>query len=191
MRHLRRRQAARVAAAVQPLVVVGDEAAHGLGEAAELLEQAPAVARVALDRGELLVGQRARLLQDLERHGELADVVQQAADGEVAARGRGELELLADLRGEQRDAAGVLLGGVVALAQLRTIRARTRGPRNASSEATSSVAVRSPTSGREAPARLMSSAAGIATSSDAADLEQVADVEAERHRAERRAWCRA
>ena len=107
-------QAARIAGAVEALVVVGDEPADRLGEAAELLQQLAAVARVALDRGELLVGQLAGLVEDLQRDGELADVVQQAADGEVPARGGGELELLADLGGEQGDAAGVLLGRDVA-----------------------------------------------------------------------------
>src|SRR5262249_20916980 len=59
-------QAAWVAGAVEALVVVGDELADGLGEAAELLEQLAPVARVALDRGELLVGQLAGLVEDLE-----------------------------------------------------------------------------------------------------------------------------
>jgi hypothetical protein len=54
------------------------------------------------------------LLRISKRHGELADVVQQAADGQVTARGRGELELLADGGGELRHPAGVLLGGAVA-----------------------------------------------------------------------------
>ena len=112
--HLVGVQPARVAAAVEPLVVVGDQAPDGLREPAELLQQAAAVARVALDGGELVVGQRAGLLQDVERHGELADVVQQAADGEVPAGGRRKLELLADAGGEQSDAAGVLLGREVA-----------------------------------------------------------------------------
>jgi hypothetical protein len=97
--------------------MVGDEPAHGLGEAAELLEQAAAGGRVAADLGELVVVERPRLAEDGERHGELPDVVQQAADGEVAPRGRRQAHLLADAGGEQRDAAGVLLRRGVALGE--------------------------------------------------------------------------
>ena len=119
-------QAARVARAVQPLVVVGDEAADRLREAAELVEQLAPVAGMALDRRELVVGELAGLVEDLQRHRELADVVQQPADGQVTARGGRQLELLADLGGEQRHAAGVLLGRDVALLELDHQRAHAR-----------------------------------------------------------------
>ena len=62
---LARRQAARVAAAVEALVVVGDEVAHLAGKPPSSSSRRAAVARVALDRRELLVGQRARLAEDL------------------------------------------------------------------------------------------------------------------------------
>jgi hypothetical protein len=65
--------------------MVGDEPAHGLGEAAELLEQTAAGGRVAADLGKLVVVQRPGLAQDGERDRQLADVVQEAADGKVAA----------------------------------------------------------------------------------------------------------
>src|SRR4051794_5442643 len=69
-------QAARIAAAVEPLVMVEHELEHLAVEGAEVGEQARAVLGVALDRRELLVGQRARLAEDPGRRAQLAHVVQ-------------------------------------------------------------------------------------------------------------------
>ena len=109
--------------------MVGDEVADDGGEAAELVEQAPAGLGVALDLRELLVGQPGRLAQDLQRHRELADVVQQPADGEVAARGGGELELLADAGRRGAATRRVCSSVEPSRSARRIIRARTRGPR--------------------------------------------------------------
>ena len=68
---------------------------------------------MALDDVELVVRQRARLLQDLVRHRELAHVVEQPADRELAKPHRRQPELLADLDRPQRHAAGVLRRVVV------------------------------------------------------------------------------
>ena len=62
-----------------------------------------------LDRGELLVIQRRRLVEDALGDGELADVVQQTADRELAEASRCEPELFAHLNRAQGDPARVLL----------------------------------------------------------------------------------
>ena len=76
-------------------------------EAAQLTHQRLPPLRVAADHRVLVVGQRAGLLEDLVRDGELAHVVQQPADREAAKPPGRQAELLADLDGAQRDAAGV------------------------------------------------------------------------------------
>ncbi len=96
-----------------------------------------------------------RLLEDFQRHRKLADVVQQPADGQVATQGGGKLELLGEARGEQGDAARVLLGRGIPFGQ-QLEQGADAGARYAFSAATSSTAVRSPTSGREAPTRARS-----------------------------------
>ena len=100
---------ARVAAAVEPLVMVEHEPADRLVEAAELVQELAAALGVLLDDVVLVVVERARLLQDRLRDRELADVVQEPADREAAQARGGEAELLADLDRERRDAARVLL----------------------------------------------------------------------------------
>ena len=102
-------EAAGVAAAVEPLVVVEHEPAHGRGEVAELAEQVMAPLGMPADDRELVLRERARLLQDPVGDGELADVVEQAAGREAAEPARRKAELLADLHGQERDAARVLL----------------------------------------------------------------------------------
>src|SRR5258706_14962892 len=66
-----------------------------------------------LDDGELAFVERARLLQDLFRNGELADVVEQSADRERAQAIWGETELLADLHRTERDTPCVFFGRFV------------------------------------------------------------------------------
>ena len=97
------------------MVVAHDRA--DLGREAQLLQQRGAPAGVAADDGELLVGERRRLLQDRVGHPQLADVVEDPAEGEAAQAGGGEVELLAHLHGQQGDAAGVTLGRGVLLLQ--------------------------------------------------------------------------
>src|SRR5581483_48500 len=100
-------QAARVPGAGETLAVVEHEPAHALAEAAELAEQLPAPLGVPPDDAELGVGQGCRLLQDLVRDRELADVVEEPADRQVAEPVRWQAELLADLNGTQRDPSRV------------------------------------------------------------------------------------
>src|SRR5215213_2882698 len=84
--HLRlereQRRAVRIAASVQPLVMVAHEPPDP-GREAESAEESVTPHRVLLDDRVLLVVQGSRLLQDLVRHSELADVVQQPAGGEL------------------------------------------------------------------------------------------------------------
>ena len=75
---------------------------------------------------ELGVGERPRLLQDRVGHGELADVVQETADREVAETLGREPELVADLCRAKRDPARVLLGVRVLLGELDEERADVR-----------------------------------------------------------------
>ena len=136
---------------------------------------------VAPDLRELVVVERARLAEDLQRHRQLADVVQQAADGEVAAQRGGQLELLADAGGEQRDAARVLGGGRVPLGQPDQQRAHARaeeglrggdqlGRRQVAHERARRAAAREVEHGRDADQR------------DPAELHRVAAVEGRRCR---------
>jgi hypothetical protein len=102
---------------VEPLVVVEDEPADGLGEPAELAEELVAPLGVTIDDRELLVVEGAWLLQDLVRDRELADVVQQPTCGERAKLVRGEAELLADEHGPQGHSARMTLRVLVLLGQ--------------------------------------------------------------------------
>ena len=75
LRDLLAAQPGRVAQAVDALVVVEDPL-EGLVEELDVLEHLGAAQRVRLDHRELVVGEAARLLQDLRGHAELADVVE-------------------------------------------------------------------------------------------------------------------
>ena len=66
---------------------------------------------------ELVVRQRTGLLEDLVRHTQLADVMEQAAEREVAQSLGREPELVADLDRSEGDAAGVLFRVRVLLGQ--------------------------------------------------------------------------
>ena len=70
-----------------------------------------------LDDLELVVVERPGLLQDRARDRELAHVVQQAADRQVAEPSPREPESLTDLDGEGGDATRVLLGRAVLLGE--------------------------------------------------------------------------
>ncbi len=75
----------RVARAVEALVVMqADVHRRGLG-AARLDQQLVAARGVAPHHGELVVGELARLVQDLQRHQRLAQVVQQTGEAGAAA----------------------------------------------------------------------------------------------------------
>jgi len=63
-----------------------------------------------LDGGELVVVERPGLLEDRGCDRELADVVQQPADGEAAQAGWGETELRAELDRECGNAGACALG---------------------------------------------------------------------------------
>ena len=155
---LARVEPARVAAAGEPLVVVEHEPADRVGEAAELAQQLATPLRVALDDGELLVGQRAGLLQDRVGDVELADVVEQRrrsrAGGGGAAGGRAPRR-----PGRRASPPGGCAPRWRRPSRRGASSARARGaPRNASSSATSSAARRSPESGRDCAERRRSSA---------------------------------
>src|SRR6187549_293700 len=77
---------------------------------AELARELLAVAGMALDDVHLGVGQATRLGEDRVGRRELADVVQQPGEREVAQAARRESEVLTDLHRPLRDAARVLLG---------------------------------------------------------------------------------
>ena len=64
--------------------MVEDEPLHASVEAAELGQELGASLGMLLDDRELVVVERPRLPEDLRRHRELADVVQQPADRETA-----------------------------------------------------------------------------------------------------------
>jgi len=80
-------------------MVVEYEPPHRVREAAELAEQPAAPLGVAADDGELLLVETGWLLEDRVGDGELADVVEEAADREGTEPACGEAELIADLDG--------------------------------------------------------------------------------------------
>ena len=97
-------------------MVVADEPPHGRREA-EPAEERVAPDRVLLDERVFLVVQRSGLLQHLVRDGQLADVVEKAAGGELAQPRRREPELLPNLHCQVSDASGVAFGVRVLLRQ--------------------------------------------------------------------------
>src|SRR5256885_10082322 len=106
-------QAARIALPVQTLVMAVHEFVDGRPEAAELAQQLDAAPGVELDRSELLVVEPLRLLENAFGHRELADVVEQPADRQVAETSGRKAQFLADLDGTQRDATSVFLRRLV------------------------------------------------------------------------------
>jgi hypothetical protein len=72
---------------------------------------------MALDLEELRLGQAPRLAEDLVGNRELADVMQQATEGELTQAALPQAELLADLNRERRDPTRVALGRRILLAQ--------------------------------------------------------------------------
>ena len=141
-------QPARVAAAVEPLVMVEHEPADAVVEAAELVQELRRARGCCLTTLELVVVERAGLLQDRARDRELADVVQEAADRQAAEPRWGEAER-SPISTASAATRRVCSSVELSFSASRTMSARTRAPRNASSAATSSTARRSPTSGRE------------------------------------------
>ena len=107
----------RIPGAVEALVVAAHEAIHHGREATQLVEQGFAQFDMSLHLGELRGRQRARLLENPVRNGELADVVQEATDRQVVEPLRGEAELVSYLDGAERDAARVLFRVRVLLRQ--------------------------------------------------------------------------
>jgi hypothetical protein len=93
-------------------VVPADHPADA-GGVAEVREQLVAVAGMAPDDGELLVVQGTRLAENGVWDGELAHVVQETAERQLAQAPGGEPELVADGDRQLRDAARVLLGRAV------------------------------------------------------------------------------
>ena len=79
----RAEQALRVAGAVEALVVVADDGDRERREVGRA-QQLDAGVRVGLHDRHLLVGQAAGLVEDLGRDGELADVVDEQPEAELA-----------------------------------------------------------------------------------------------------------
>ena len=79
---LRFAQAARVAAAVETLVVVAHEVADRFRETAELVQQLVPPLRMGLHDGVLVVVERRGLLEDPVGHRQLPDVVHERPDCE-------------------------------------------------------------------------------------------------------------
>lgn len=77
-------QPLRVPAPVESLVVVVDETQNTLGETSELAQEPLAPLGVLLHQLKLPLRERPRTLEDLVRDAELADVVQEASEGESA-----------------------------------------------------------------------------------------------------------
>ena len=98
--------------------MAADEPVHRVGEASELAQQRDSRVHMAHHDVKLGIGERAGLLEDRVRHRELADVVEQTADREVAEPLGREPELVADLRRTKCDPARVLLGVRVLLREL-------------------------------------------------------------------------
>ena len=173
------RQPARVARAVEPLVVVEHQPQHARREAAELAQQALAGLGVLADVRELLVVERARAWS-APRTGPRACPCHAAARparaGAVA--GAAARAPRRPVRRASRRGACVLRWRA-SFSPRRTTSARTRAPRNDSSWATSSVAPRSPTSGRDAALRRRSSATGMPSATTPPSSSSVAEVEAE------------
>ena len=115
-RERRRVEAVGVALPVEPLVVAADEAADVSPKPPSSRSSSLAPLGMLLDHGELLVG-RARPASCRIRSGTDSLPMSCSRPPIASARSRlgGEAELLADLDGAERDAAGVLLGRGVLL----------------------------------------------------------------------------
>ena len=87
------REAVRIAAAIDLLVVVQAHIERRCRHGLALAEQFVAALRVQLHHRVFLIGQLARLVEDLQRYQRLAGVVQQAGEPGVAAAGLVEAEL--------------------------------------------------------------------------------------------------
>src|SRR5512142_2383958 len=116
--------AVRIAVAV-PALVAGAHDGPDLREPVDRSQDPLAELRVLLDHEPLLRRQRARLLQDLGRDPDLADVVEEGAELEPLQRAALEPQLLADHHGHVRDPAGVR-GGVLVV-RLERVRERLDG----------------------------------------------------------------
>ena len=101
-------EAVGVAGAVPVLVARAHDPADVPEDAADLREHALAFDRVRLDQLEFFVSQLARLVDDLGRDPDLADVVEQRRELCVAALRARDAELVADIGYERDDVAAVL-----------------------------------------------------------------------------------
>src|SRR5919108_4230478 len=94
-----------------PALVTGADDPPHLGEqTADLLEHALALDRVRLDDAPLLRGQRSRLVDDLARDPDLADVVQQRGELDAATRRLRQGEVFRHRDDERDDVAAVTAG---------------------------------------------------------------------------------
>ena len=106
--------------------MAADEPVHHVGEPSELPQQRDSRVHVPHHDVVLGIGERPGLLQDRVRHRQLADVVEEAADGEVAESLGRQPELVADLCRAECDPARVLLRVRVLLGELDEERADVR-----------------------------------------------------------------
>ena len=105
-------QAVGIAGAVPALVVRADQRHDRIRER-HVRDDLGADARMRLDAGELLGGERPRLREDVLGHGQLADVVQQRRGLDAADLALAHAERLGQAAGQPLDAADVLREGVV------------------------------------------------------------------------------
>ena len=154
------REAARVALAVEPLVVVAHEIADTVAEAAELGQKAVAALRVLLDGRVLVVVERTGLLQDLVGDRELPDVVDEPADRERPQAAARQPELVADLNRAKRDAPRVPFRVLVLLRERDGERAHLRAEEQILGRDELGRR-RSPASGRDCAARARSIATAM------------------------------
>ncbi len=117
LRDLGAAQPLRVARTV-PLLVVFDDREHAVAQpGGQRCSELGAHLGVQLDDGELFVGQRARLVEDLRRHAQLADVVDERRPAQPIEFTPGEPHLLADHLGVCPHSLRVTAGDPVVAAQ--------------------------------------------------------------------------
>mmetsp|Transcript_1095 Transcript_1095/g.2972 ORF Transcript_1095/g.2972 Transcript_1095/m.2972 type:complete len:318 (-) Transcript_1095:2694-3647(-) len=103
-----------IAAAVELLVVVQCDVERHLGHPDALLEQLVAMFRMGSHHLELFVGQRARLVQHVQRHLHLADVMQQPGQAGLADLFLRVAKLARQADHQRADGHGMHIGVVVA-----------------------------------------------------------------------------
>mmetsp|Transcript_119891 Transcript_119891/g.333488 ORF Transcript_119891/g.333488 Transcript_119891/m.333488 type:complete len:256 (-) Transcript_119891:2364-3131(-) len=108
------RQLVRIAHAIDSLVVVQADVQCRGGHLGAVLQQFPAALRVAAHHIEFGIGQGAGLVQHLQRHLHLADIVQQTGQARLAGLGVGQPHMARQRHHQAADGHRVHIGVVVA-----------------------------------------------------------------------------